>query len=358
MASIALGARILLALVFGTAAAGKFADPAGTRRALADFRVPTGLQKPFAVLLPLAELATALALLFQPTARWGALSAAILVALFVAGIVAAMSRGEAPDCHCFGQISSSPAGPRTLIRNGVLMVPAVFVLAYGPGTSIDAWVSGHSAAALVAVLLGAAALALAAACLRLWRTNRDLRTDLERANKSLAAFPAGLPVGAPAPDFALPSVDGRMTTLRSLLSEGNPVALVFVGTGCSACHFMMPDLARWQATVPDRITIALVGAGDEEELRQLANVYGLSNMLVQEEAEVFEDYRGASTPSVVIVGPDGLIASPTRSTKALVEMVVRRAVRNGVPSAAATERATNATVLELPDLANAPPDPS
>ena len=290
MASIALGARILLALVFATAAVGKFADPAGTRRALAEFRVSTGLQKPFAVLLPLAELATAVALLFQPTAQWGALSAAILVALFVAGIVGAMSRGEAPDCHCFGQISSSPAGPRTLVRNAVLMAPAVLVLAYGPGTSIDAWVSGHSAAVLVAVLLGAAAIGLGAACVRLWRTNRGLRSELERANKSLSVFPAGLPIGAPAPDFALRNIDGQMTTLQGLLSEA----------GCGPCHFMMPDLARWQATVPDRITIALVGAGEEEELQQLANAYGVSNMLVQEKAEVFEDYRSASTPSVVI----------------------------------------------------------
>src|SRR5436190_15919143 len=106
MASIALGARVLLALVFATAAAGKFADQSGTRRALADFRVSNRLLKPFGILLPLAELATAVALLFQPTARWGALSAVILLSLFIAGIARAMARGEAPDCHCFGQISS------------------------------------------------------------------------------------------------------------------------------------------------------------------------------------------------------------------------------------------------------------
>jgi uncharacterized membrane protein YphA (DoxX/SURF4 family)/peroxiredoxin len=359
MASIALGARILLAVVFGTAAVGKFADPAGTRRALAEFRVPTGLQAPFAILLPLAELATALALLFQPTARLGALAAAILVALFVAGILAAMSRGEAPDCHCFGQISSSPAGPRTLIRNAVLMAPAVLILAYGPGASIDGWVSGHSTAELVAVLLGVAAIALAVVCFRLWRTNRGLRSDLDRANKSLSLFPAGLPIGAPAPDFALPNVDGQMTTLESLLSAGNPVALVFVGTGCAACHFMMPDLARWQATVPDRVTIALIGAGGEAELRQLAEVHALSNMLVQDDAEVFQEYRGSATPSVVIVGPDGRIASPMRSTKALIETAVRRAVQDGGPGgqpAAPSNGLAKVLELDSPELTDAPAD--
>src|SRR4051794_10085712 len=157
MGSIALAARILLALVFGTAAAGKFADQPGTRRALADFGVPRGWQKAFGLLLPSAELATALALLFQESARWGALSAAILLGLFVAGIARAMARGEAPDCHCFGQISSSPAGPRTLARNAVLIAPAAFVVAYGPGTSIESWVSARSAAELVAFLASIAA---------------------------------------------------------------------------------------------------------------------------------------------------------------------------------------------------------
>jgi cytochrome oxidase Cu insertion factor (SCO1/SenC/PrrC family) len=361
MGSVALGARILLALVFGTAAAGKFADQPGTRRALADFGAPRGSLKALGLLLPLAELATAVALLFQPSAQWGALAAAILVALFVAGIARAMARGEAPDCHCFGQISSSPAGPRTLVRNAVLIVPAIFLVAYGPGTSIDAWVSARSTAELVAFFTGVAGVALGAMCVRIWLTNRRLRDDLERANKVLAAFPAGLPIGADAPDFALPDIEGRTTTLDALLAEGKPVALVFVGANCDACHIMLPDLARWQTTVPDRVTIALVGAGKKEELRQMAKAYGLSNVLVQKDAETFHAYHAAATPSVVIVGPDGRITSPTRSTHALVETVVRRAVRsNGVPagqsSAVRNEGSSNATVLRLPDPTDAPAD--
>jgi peroxiredoxin len=365
MDSIALAARVLLALVLATAAAGKFADQAGTRRALADFGVPSGVLRPFGVLLPGAELATAVALLVQPSARWGALSAAILLALFIAGIARAMVRGEAPDCHCFGQISSSPAGPRTLARNAALAAPAVFVVAYGPGTSINAWVSARSTAELVAIALGALALALGGLCLRLWLSNRSLRKDLVRANEELAAFPPGLPVGTPAPAFALPNVEGKTTTLEELVGEGKPLALVFVGVNCDACHVMLPDLARWQATLPDRITIALLGAGTKEELRELAEVYGLANVLVQEEAEAFHAYRAAATPSVVIVDTDGRIASPTRSTHVLVETLVRRSVRTngastGKPSAVPNQDqgASKATVLQLGDVTDASADPS
>jgi peroxiredoxin/uncharacterized membrane protein YphA (DoxX/SURF4 family) len=364
MASIALAARILLALVFGTAAAGKFADQQGTRRALADFGAPGGSLKALGLLLPLAELATALALLFQPSARWGALSAAVLLAVFIAGIARAMIRGEAPDCHCFGQISSSPAGPRTLARNAALLAPAVFVVAYGPGTSIGDWVSARSTAELVAFITGAAAVALGGLSVRLWLTNKDLRADLELATEALAAFPVGLPVGAPAPGFALPDVDGNMTTLEELLAKGKPVALVFVGANCSACHLMLPDLARWQIALPDRITIALLGAGKEKELRELADQYGLTNMLVQDDkARVFHAYRAAATPSVVIVGPDGHVASPTRATHTLVETLLRRAVHTngaptGRPSDVPNEGASKATVLQLPDPTDSPADSS
>jgi cytochrome oxidase Cu insertion factor (SCO1/SenC/PrrC family) len=360
MGSIALAARALLGLVFATAAAAKLADQAGTRRALADFGAPSGSLKALGLMLPLAELATAAALVFQPSARWGALSAAILLALFVAGIARAMIRGEAPDCHCFGQISSSPAGPRTLVRNAVLMAPAVAVVAYGPGTSIEAWVSTRSTAELVAFVAGVTTFALGALCVRLWLTNKGLRDDLRRANESLAAFPPGLPVGASAPGFELPDVDGRLTTLEALLGDGKPVALVFVSSDCSSCVVMLPDLARWQTTLSDRITIALLFTGKSAELRKLAEAYGLANTLLQEEAEVFDSYRAAATPSVVIVGPDGRIASQTRSTHALIETLVRRAVHNGVPSrrpSAVPDRgASKANVLRLPELTDAPAD--
>ena len=84
-------------------------------------------------------------------------------------------------------------------------------------------------------------------------------------------------------------------------------------------------------------------------------------MLVQDEAEVFHAYRAAATPSVVIVGPDGRIASPMRTTHALIETVVRRAVRSDGaparrPSAAPNEGALK--VVQRPAPTDAPADSS
>ena len=61
MDSVLLVARSLLAVVFVVAAIGKLADLAGSRQAMRDFGVPAPLAPALGTLLPLTELAVALA---------------------------------------------------------------------------------------------------------------------------------------------------------------------------------------------------------------------------------------------------------------------------------------------------------
>jgi uncharacterized membrane protein YphA (DoxX/SURF4 family) len=60
--------RLLLALIFLVAGAAKLSDRAGSRQGLIDFGVPAALAAPFAILLPLAELAVAISLIPRATA--------------------------------------------------------------------------------------------------------------------------------------------------------------------------------------------------------------------------------------------------------------------------------------------------
>src|SRR5215208_6427661 len=120
MTLLLLIARVLLAAIFAVAGVAKLADREGSRRAVVDFGVPSALAAPLALLLPLAELAVAAALLPASTAWWGALGALALLSVFVVGIGINVARGRKPDCHCFGQLHSAPAGWKTLARNGVL----------------------------------------------------------------------------------------------------------------------------------------------------------------------------------------------------------------------------------------------
>jgi len=134
-------------------------------------------------------------------------------------------------------------------------------------------------------------------------------------------------VGTQAPDFGLTTVDGRTVTLDMLLERDKPVALVFLSPGCPSCVSLLPDLARWQTTLRDRITIALVTAGTMPEARQLAEGHGLRNVLVQQDDEVFRAYRIAATPSGLIITSDGRIGSQTSPIKFILEALIRRAVQ-------------------------------
>src|SRR5436305_11200160 len=86
MGIVLLLARMVLTSVFVVAGLTKLADLAGSQQALRDFGVPARLADPFGLLLPLADLAVAVALLPPISAWWGALGALTLLLLFVAGI--------------------------------------------------------------------------------------------------------------------------------------------------------------------------------------------------------------------------------------------------------------------------------
>src|SRR6266566_2700161 len=86
MSVVVVLARLVLALIFVVAGLAKLADLAGSRKALRDFGVPAKLATPFGLLLPLAELAVAVALIPTRTAWWGTLGALVLLLLFVGGI--------------------------------------------------------------------------------------------------------------------------------------------------------------------------------------------------------------------------------------------------------------------------------
>ena len=111
-------ARVLLALVFAVAGVAKLADREGSRQTIVNFGLPASLAAPLGILLPLAELAVAAALVPATTAWWGAVGALVLLLLFAVAIGANLARGRKPNCRCFGQVHSAPAGWSTLAQRG------------------------------------------------------------------------------------------------------------------------------------------------------------------------------------------------------------------------------------------------
>src|SRR3954470_9878378 len=160
MGGLIFATTLLLAGVFVVAGTGKLLDLPGSQRALRGFGVPAPLARLGGVALPIAERATAAALLFPPSATWGAAAALVLLVAFIAGIVNALARGKAPDCNCFGQLHSAPAGPGHVVRNAVLAGLAALVIVAGPGSASDPGIAAGDASGVLALLLGASTLAL------------------------------------------------------------------------------------------------------------------------------------------------------------------------------------------------------
>lgn len=353
---VALGGRALLVLVFVVAAIGKLVDRAGARRALADFRVPRRLVRSIGWLLPLAELSVAVLLLVQPLARGAAFAAAGLLALFMAGVGAAMARGEAPDCNCFGQIGSAPAGKETLIRNAGLAAIAIFVGVYGPGVDPGSWLSPRTNAEVAVLVLVCVAMSLGAVLLTTWTERRELRRHLAEAEGALALFPAGLPVGVDAPGFELSTPDGATVSLAELVARGRPVAIVFVSPTCRPCHYMFPDISRWQQSLSDRLTITLVVHGERDQVAELSNKFNLSNTLSDPKADVFRAYRGQGTPSMVVIRPDGKVGIRIRSSHGAVEAAIRRALEENRPVSANGNGSPVATEVSAITVSHWSPD--
>jgi peroxiredoxin/uncharacterized membrane protein YphA (DoxX/SURF4 family) len=343
-----LVARLALATVFTVAGLAKLADLAGSRRAMRDFGVPARLATPLGALLPLAELAVAIALVPRTTAWWGALGALMLLLAFVAGIGTSLARGRTPDCHCFGQLHSAPAGWSTLARNGMLAAVAALLLWQGrtdPGPSVVGWAGDLSTAERVA--LGVALLALVLVAVEGWALihlisqngRLLLRLDALEAARGLesrgtatgpAGPAAGLPVGSPAPAFSLSGLYGETTTLDALRAAGKPVLLVFTDPKCGPCNTLLPEIERWQREHADVMTLALVSRGTLEANRSKMTEHGLTHVLLQEDREVAKSYLAQGTPSAVLVRADGMIDSPL----ALGADGIRSLVRNTIGAAA------------------------
>jgi peroxiredoxin len=239
-----------------------------------------------------------------------------LLVLFVIAVARALVRGEEPDCHCFGQLRSAPAGWATLVRNLVLGAVAGLVLLDGPGASATGWLARLGSGELVGlgagVLLLALIVAQAAFSYQLLRQNGRLLGRLDALEGKLAVpdQAAGLAVGTVAPDFSLPGLDRQMVSLEVLRAGGRAVMLVFTDPGCGPCEALLDELGDWQRQHAQRLTIALVSQGDRLQNAAQVSDHALANLLLQANREVAEAYHAFATPSAQLITAAGAIASP------------------------------------------------
>ena len=322
-----LTARLLLAGVFALAGLAKLADRSGARKALREFGVPAPLAAPLGGMLPLAELAAAAALVPLPSAWFGAVGALALLLLFVVAIGINLALGRTPSCHCFGQLASAPAGWGTLVRNAVLAGAAWLIVWQGPahpGASAVSWVGVLSVPqrlGIAGAIIGVGVLALEAWLL--WQLLRQqgrllLRLDAMEARLAAPAAAtaatqgpaAGLPVGAPAPDFRL---------------------VGFSHPDCGPCQALLPEVGRWQRDYAAAVTLAVISEGSVPANRAKGAEHSVSRILLQKKREVAEAYQATGTPAAVLVRPEGTVGSPLALGADAIRALVGGAVGQPAP---------------------------
>jgi peroxiredoxin/uncharacterized membrane protein YphA (DoxX/SURF4 family) len=365
MDTLLLGSRLLLAAVFVVAAITKALDRDGSRKALADFGLPKGLTPAAATLLPFFELVVGFSLVDPELAWWGAVGAMALLLIFIVAIGVSLAGGRTPDCHCFGQLHSAPAGWSTLLRNGALVAVAAFVVGAGrlyAGPSVVGWLNRLAPGqgwSLLGVILALGAVAAQSVLLaRLYKRTARLADRVAALENGGVAVPAddrdderaGLPVGAIAPTFQLPDLVGKVWTLDALRSE-KPVMLIFVDPYCEPCAAFLPEVSRWQRDYDDRLGIALLSQGDVDENLPKAGATGVARLLLQEGREVADAYEASVTPMAVVVDTDGLIATRAARGPDRIRTLLARTLGESIPMFRPALAAGQGAVLRIGDPA-------
>jgi len=319
--------RVVLFFVFALAGVMKARDRTATTQTLQSFGFPARLAPVLSVFLPLAELGTALALAWNPTAWYGALVALALLLLFTAGITWNLLHGRTPPCNCFGQMSPKPISKLTLLRNSVLAACAAVILLagrndVGPGVaSLIAQVRIQPWLAPFVILI-----ALLAACLLLLvqvvqQQGRMLvRLDaLEAARVGEAeapepdqpkvAFAPGPPIYSDAPAFELQNLAAETVFLPELLSAGKDLVFVFMNPHCGPCTTLLDDVPRWMGLVRAGFSCVVLSEGPPEDIAAKYAALDPARVLILPDRSVPTLYHAWGTPSAILVTAAGKIGS-------------------------------------------------
>ncbi|MBF6049847.1 methylamine utilization protein MauE [Streptomyces sp. NRRL B-1677] len=164
MGCLAIGIQCLIGVVFLASSAGKAAGRRSFDRFVSSVAgmqvVPVRRARPVARTVVAAEGAVCVSLAVPVPAATvvGLAIAAVLLAVFTAGIALSVRRGVRAPCRCFGA-SPTPLGPRHIVRNLALTAAAVTGAA-AAGAGGTATPGGVAVAVLAGLLLGALVAAL------------------------------------------------------------------------------------------------------------------------------------------------------------------------------------------------------
>src|SRR5262249_51880825 len=116
-------------------------------------------------------------------------------------------------------------------------------------------------------------------------------------------------LGAPAPAFALPRLDGGELSLASL--RGRVVGLDFWAPWCPRCLALMPTLhelhREWEPRGVTFVGVNSDGGISSDELKAFMREHPAPYPIVMDDGTVNALYKVRALPSLVVIGRDGAV---------------------------------------------------
>ena len=121
---------------------------------------------------------------------------------------------------------------------------------------------------------------------------------------------ANLKAGTTAPEFTLPSMDGKKFALGEALARG-PVLAAFFKVSCPVCQYAFPFLERIYKSYGNKnVTIVGVSQNEKKDTAAFIKEYGVTFPVLLEDTNTFpvsNAYGLTNVPSIFWIAPDGEI---------------------------------------------------
>ena len=121
---------------------------------------------------------------------------------------------------------------------------------------------------------------------------------------------AALIEGTPAPDFTLPTTDGKTISLRDALDRG-PVVAAFFKISCPVCQYALPYLERiYKAYGNQKVTIVGISQNNKRDTLAFLKEYRISFPVLLDDTNAYpvsNAYGLTNVPTTFWIARDGEI---------------------------------------------------